>query len=486
MAVDLANWDRTSFGVFAIIIFVLLLPALLKWHYAVMILSWNTAITVFFLPGQPTLWMIMAGINFGIAILHRIIQKRHAFLPTPSITITLLSLLLVVVVTAILRGGIGSRAFGSTVYGGKGYYYIIAAVVGYFALVSQPISRQRATLYVSMFFLGGLVPAVSHLIYFAGPSFYFLYLIFPAGFAGFQAATEYSGSIVRIGGFWAAASAVSNYLMSIYGIRGILQRWWLGLLLLASLGLGAFGGFRSLLLLFGCIFLVLFLVEGLLWSPIFPAIVLIGALGFAAMVPFASKLPSSIQRTLSILPLDIDPSVRADAEGSWLWRLQMWKMLLPDLPKYIWLGKGYAIDPTDLYLASQAALRHRGNPYEGPIVAGDYHSGPLSVYMPFGSFGLLAFIAFLAASIRVLYLNWRYGAEELRILNRFLFAYFCGRTLFFFIVFGAIAFDLYHFAGTVGLSVALNNGVCRKPVKESESILFRGGQELGAVQSGAA
>ena len=32
----------------------------------------------------------------------------------------------------------------------------------------------------------------------------------------------------------------------------------------------------------------------------------------------------------------------------------MWKVVAPQIPEYFFWGKGYNIDPTDLYLAEQA------------------------------------------------------------------------------------------------------------------------------------
>ena len=154
--------------------------------------------------------------------------------------------------------------------------------------------------------------------------------------------------------------------------------------------------------------------------------------------------------------------------------------------KYLWLGKGYSINPTDLYLTEQAVRRNRSPGYAGAILSGDYHSGPLSVCVPFGVFGSLVFLAFLVVSIRALYLNFRYGSEELRTINRFLFACFCGRTIFFFVAFGALAYDFFIFTGIVGLSVALNRGICRKPAFVPTPVRFRGNLELGATQPGAA
>jgi O-antigen ligase len=480
VAVDLANWNRTSFAMFAAILFVLLLPALLKWHYPVMLFSWNTAITIFFLPGSPSLWMLMAGITFGIAVLNRIIQKRRMFLSVPAVTATLLALLAVVVITGKLRGGFGSQALGSATYGGKGYYYIIAAIIGYFALASQPIPPGKAKFYVGLFFLPGVISAVSTLIYSAGPAFYFLYLIFPVGFAGVQALSEYTGPIIRVAGLAGVAGSIAYYLLAVHGIRGVLRKWWLGLLLLVALVLGMFAGYRSLYVLLVLIFAILFVMEGLLRSPIFPAFILIAALGFAVLAPFASKLPLSVQRTLSVLPLKIDPVARWDAAASSDWRLQMWRSMLPDLPKYIWLGKGYAMNPTDMYLAHQAVLRGRAVAYESSIVTGDYHSGPLSIYVPFGSFGLLALLLFFGASLRVLYLNYKHGDNELKIINRFLFCYFLGRLIFFLFAFGGISSDLFHFTGALGLSVALNRGVCRRSASVTQPVRFGGNLGLPA------
>lgn len=475
MAVDLAHWDQTSFSVIAAIVFVLLIPALLKWHYEVMVLSWSTFITIFFLPGKPSLWMLMAAVNCGIAVLHRILQKRRAFISTPSISLALVAILAVTVTTAQLRGGFGLNILGSSTVGGKPYYFIIAAILGYFAFASQRIPVEKAKLYVGLFFLGGLATAVSNLIYFAGPSFYFLYLIFPAGFAAVQATSEAAGpgSISRIAGFSVAATSAGLYVLAVNGIRGIVRKWWkIGLLLLV-LAAGMMGGYRSALIFILMILMLAFIAEGLLRSPLFPALLLAGGLAFAALIPIAPRLPFPVQRTLSFLPIQVNPIVQQDADASINWRLEMWRALTPEFPKYFWLGKGYAKNMTDLYLTEQAILRHRAPQYQQALLSGDYHSGPLSVYIPFGVFGCLALFIFIALSLRALWRNYKYGPEQLRVINRFLLVYFLGRTLFFLSVFGAFAYDFYLLTGVMGLSVALNGGVCRKPVSISQPVTFR-------------
>jgi hypothetical protein len=485
MAVDLADWNRTSFAVFALIGFVLLLPLILKWYYPVMVMSWNTAVTLFFLPGKPALWMLMAAITFGMAIIHRIIQKRPVFLSAPSITLSLLAIGAVTLITAKLRGGFGLSALGASSVGGKGYYFILAAIVGYFAFVSQTIPREHAKQYAGLFFLAAAITSAgSTLIYMAGPAFYFLFLIFPAGYAAVQAMSDNPGSITRAAGLGVAANAAGCYFLMRYGIRGILQKWWRVLLLLGLLAAGTMSGYRSHILMLGTIAVVLFVTEGLLRSPIFPALVLAGILGFLMLMPFTTHLPKSIQRTLSFLPIEVDSRVRMDAQSSLDWRFEMWRAVVPDLPKYIWLGKGFAQSPTEIYLTQEAVRRGRAPGYQGAILSGDFHSGPLSIYVPFGSIGVLTFLIFVFASIRGLYLNMRHGDEELRVINRFLFAYFTGHVIFFIFAFGAFSYQLCSFTGTIGLSIALNGGICRRTVTAPRPVRFRGNLALRPSQPG--
>jgi hypothetical protein len=93
---------------------------------------------------------------------------------------------------------------------------------------------------------------------------------------------------------------------------------------------------------------------------------------------------------------------------------------------------------------------------QGAALAGDYHNGPLSLVIPFGVYGLLAFMWLVAAGSVYLYKSYKQGLPELRSINAFLFASFLAKTLFFFSIFGAIANELYVYTGILGLSIALN------------------------------
>jgi hypothetical protein len=154
------------------------------------------------------------------------------------------------------------------------------------------------------------------------------------------------------------------------------------------------------------------------------------------------------------------------------WRLEMWRALLPDIPKYFWLGKGYALDPKDLYFSQVQISRRFDAQYEGSMVAGDYHNGPLTLIIPFGIWGVLAFVAFVIGALRVLWRNYKYGDPEIININRFNLVAFVGHLIFFIAVFGAFYLDIAKFVGIVGLSVAINRGVAGRvsaPVTVVES-----------------
>jgi len=127
----------------------------------------------------------------------------------------------------------------------------------------------------------------------------------------------------------------------------------------------------------------------------------------------------------------------------------------------LWLGKGYRIDPNELYFAVISGGAG-GIAAEASMVAGDYHSGPLSTIIPLGLGGTLAFLWLLGAGIRVLYRNYRYGDPALQRINGFFLAFFIAQIIFYLGVFGALNYQLCAFTGLLGMSVSINGGV-RKP-----------------------
>ena len=445
-------------GVGAVVV-ALALPLLLRWHSFLLICLWNAAVVVPFLPGQPPAWVPLAGLSLAIAAVNRTLRHRSQFIWVPSVAIPLLVLAVVITLTVAIRG-IGARAFGSELWGAKRYLWVFGAVLGYFALTAARVQQREANWLAGLFFLSGTTAIMSDLAFAGGRAFYWLFMFFPTDVAFHQAMS--ADTFKRFTGIAWMAQAGTWFMLLRYGIRGILDllRPWRLLLFVGLFLFGLFGGFRSSIILFGVLFMTQFWFERLLWTRLF-FVVLSGALLVGGVVVgFAERLPLSVQRSLSFLPIEVHPAARQDAQGTLDWRLQMWRVVLPEVPQYLWLGKGYTFSGTDFVLVQESIRRGMFTAYEDTLVSGNYHNGPLTLLIPFGLPGALAFVAFLWGGWRVLQRNYRHGPPELKRANTFLIAYFSARLLFFLIFYGQFDLDLMVFTGTVGLSLAINGGIC--------------------------
>jgi len=459
-----ATPDVASIATVGMVLFFLALPLLIRWNHWLLIFFWNAAFIANFLPGALPFWVIFACLTFGMGVVNHVMGHK-TFLRAPELTKPILFLLAVVLLTGKIRGGIGMQILGSGTYGGKNYFFILAAIMGYFALISQPISMLKSARAVNWFFLSALTSGLSNLVYILGPAFYFLYYLTPVGAAVGQAAADYDPEIVkRFGGLGPVGSGLLCFILARWGLRGTfeLDKPWRLLLLATALAAGLFSGFRSQVLILLVLLAFQFIIEGLWRTPLLPVFVGVGILCVAPMLFFANKMPYAVQRSMAFLPVDIDSSVRTETEASTDWRLEMWREVLPEVSQYLLIGKGYALSPTDLYLTEWGVSMGFLSSYAGAITSGDYHSGPLSVLMPFGIWGAIAFIWLLGAGLKVLHSNRQHGEPRLKRVNDFLFVYFLTQSLFFIFVFGALNSQLPVFLGVLGLSISLNGGVRRK------------------------
>ena len=451
----------STFAVVGIIGLVLVSPLLLRWHYPLLLIAWYTNITLFFIKGMPTLWLALVALSLGISVMNRILSKDAHFIRVPQITWPLICMIAVVVVTAKLTGGFGLRTFGSEIYGGRKYIFLLVGILSYFALTAQRIPPNRIRLYITLFFLGTLTLIIGDFFSATSSSLQFIYWIFPPSI---YTTGKFQLGETRLGGFSSAGLATLYYLMAIYGIRGIFlsRKVWRQFLFALSFVVIFLGGFRSAIFEFGTIFTLVFFLEKLHRTKLFLIFLFAGTLMAVALVPLASHLPFTFQRSLAFLPLKLDPAARLSAQDSLNWRIEMWKALLPQVPRHLLLGKGFAVTPEDYEMMGWNSSFQTVDPsQQGLALAGDYHNGPLSVVLPFGIWGVIIFLWFMAASLRVMHCNFRYGDPALRTINTFLWVdllFLFGRFIF---LGGGLANDMMRFIGPLGLSIAINGGVCR-------------------------
>ena len=471
--------DYTTYVSVGLVLALLASPLFLRWHHIWLIAAWNLGAVLFFLPGRPAPWMFMALVSLFIAVLQYILNRRLRFLYAPQVARPLIFLLVVVVVTAKCTGGIGLGMLGSEMQGGKRYFLLVSAIIGYFALTSRAIDPRRAGLCVALFFLGSLANAVGELAPVIAPSLYFIFLLFPVSSEALASVTDTQGAsanagIMRLGGLAGASIGILCAMLASHGIQQLFTWRRIGRLsiFLFFAAISLLGGYRSNLIILMLTFAFVFYFEGLMRSRLLPLFIFLLVSSVALLVPLADRLPLSMQRTLSFLPIPVDPVARRSADDTTEWRLELWRHLLPQIPHYLILGKGYSFSATEMAEIHAVAGRGTDSGMESFEMAGDYHNGPLSVILPLGLFGVFGFIWFLVASIRALHQNQKFGLPEYRHYNTLFLAYFITRTIFFFTIFGSFYGDLFMFTGIVGMSISLNGGVAKPELVPQAKIRF--------------
>jgi hypothetical protein len=454
----------SQLAIYGLLGFILVFPILLRWHYPLMLVCWNMAAVAFFLPGSPSMALVMIAVSLGISILQRMISRDSHFISVPQITLPLLFMVAVIAVTAKMTG-LGLRVFGGDIYGGQKYFYLMGGILGYFALTAQRIPLPRKNLYLGLFFLGGLTSFIGDIFPWLPHWTYFIYYFFSFN-QYFYGTNELIGESARFSGAMPTAYAGIFFMLARYGIRGIFLegKFWRPVIFILFPIYGLLGGFRSFVALVVLTVALMFFLQRLHRSRFMLVVLLVTVLGGLTLIPLASHLPYTFQRALAFLPVKIDPVARSDAQGSEEWRFEMWQALLPQIPEYLLLGKGYVISPVDykFVMGPEASVHTTFAQDQGLALSEDYHSGPISIIIPFGIWGCIAFLWFVGAGIRVLSANYRYGDPELRTVNSFLLAAFVAQVIFFLFIAGAFNSDMLKFCGLLGLSVSLNGGM-RKP-----------------------
>ena len=463
--------DLATVSVVTVLFFILTIPLLLRWHHAWLIATWNTTAMLFFLPGKPQVWIGLAGMSLLISILQYTLNRKMRFLSVPPVARPLFFLAVVIALTARLTGGLGMKIFGGDTYGGRRYITELAAIAGYFAIINRRIPPKKAGLYIALFFLGAASLVIADLPGVVSPSLNFLFLIFPvssvSAFTDQNSVVAQTALISRVAGIGALGLAVIYVLLSRHGLRGVLDAtkpWRLGIFcffVLSCMSTGYRGGIVTLLMVFASLFYLEQLHHTRLLLPVILGLLMIAGLA----IVFAARLPLNYQRSLTFLPgIHLDPLARLDAEASSEWRRQMWREVIPQIPQYLLIGKGYAFSGAEQQMV-------RGG-LESTEMVGNYHNGPLSVILPFGIFGAIAFVWLLVAGIRVVYRNYQFGDPAYHQINKFLFVYFVVRVILFFAVFGALESDLPMFLGLLGLSISLNGGVTKPMVVPRPTVVF--------------
>src|SRR3974390_3184055 len=72
-----------SIGIVVVMLGLMVLPIMLRWHHELAIACWNLSLLVPILPGKANLGFVIAGISLGFSIVARTLQNKRTSVGDP-------------------------------------------------------------------------------------------------------------------------------------------------------------------------------------------------------------------------------------------------------------------------------------------------------------------------------------------------------------------------------------------------------------------
>ncbi|PQJ28093.1 hypothetical protein [Rubritalea profundi] len=348
-----------------------------------------------FIPGGFTSRELALLFVIGCSVLLLVTRKISIRLQMTSLEWVAM-LLCLFILQAYMRNPVGINMFGSEYVGGRPYFNCVIALIGGVVLASTQtnLATIKRLYWWSLLSMGfsACIHVAAHV---SGTIASYTGRVFGVYGKLADPITQVdNGRSGRNSGGSKVAHFCSRWLAaSVSPLRALFHPLWAAVLLASLVGAGV-SGFRNVI---ASTVLTLALAT-FYWGgmrAVIKATCISGVLYFLLnVVNLMTPLPASIQRSLSFLPGTWEELHIEDANASTDWRLEMWKeALLGDV--YIenkWIGDGLGIRRDNLaYMEemSYAAVLSDEMSQERAMIAGDYHSGPVSTIAVIGYIGLI-------------------------------------------------------------------------------------------------
>lgn len=409
----------------------------------------------------------------------------------------LLAFNLVYLATCFARNPVGFDASNSAIVGGKPYFDVCIAMLAYWILVRMEATPRLANIVTLLCVASAALMAVLTLGIRIRPSIYPALVLF------------YSG-LDRSGYALAGAGVTGDGVQRFMGFRDLgryggtaICSFFPPLSLLLPINFGRFlgfgvvcamllmSGFRSEIIYFGVIFFLGIYfrsgwggVIGPVLAVVLTIVVTTGGQGYIY------QLPLEAQRALSFLPGKWDPRAIDSGRGSTEWRVEMWKIVLTS-DRYIrnkFLGDGFGFPRREfesIQQMSRFGAQTDAMTREVAMIAGDYHSGPITTLKFVGVPGVVLFYLLMFAMAR----------EAARVIRRakstpyFPFALFVGMPIiiepfFFTLIFGGFNTALPQAIFNLGM-LKLAKHALDTHLSKVESVAPAASPKLRALQQGS-
>jgi len=441
LAASLYAVQQSNYLMLGGLVALLFVPILIRspiWLLILVMALYGANLSLPILPASMTLHTFLAAVLAGWLLVREIIQPTTPLKPPGCFrgSSRALGFYLGIILLIMLIRGSGMRVFGSEQWGGSKYFNLAIAAALFWTAPRQPLTERQWRFAFLALTVGYLLPffALQILMLSGGridltPYVQAIFSDFPdLEMADLQNALFRIQPLAFLGNALALAALV---LIPVRFPHSLVA----GGLIAVGAGMVGMAGYRShFLILAGTVILFSFLHrEHLPWGRNLLRLLLIGATLFLILLVVTPLLPPVMQRTLSVIPgLGISETVQQDAQGTVLWRVDLWKFSLSMARPYLWIGRGFLFSPEELPWFDVTIghlhmfLRH------------SYHNGPIGLLIDTGIPGLIAGSLFLI--LAVLESRRQLGAIPAQTpfgrAYRALFVYLTVQAIYFYAVIG--------------------------------------------------
>lgn len=379
-----------------------------------------------------------ATITFLRNVFFRVADKNDSLV---LLRVSVLSILAVLIYTVSFRG-FGLRIFGSPQWGGAQYLEIFVCI-GFFlssSSVQLPWKHLKKSIIILCFlsFSVFVVQLIHQFVSESLSSALESYIRLSSSFNISLYELQKTSSVLRLqpAMFAAPYMLLLGLLMLKEKIRGNLK--FLIFFLFAFILAGISGHRIAMLRIVLITFFYLVLEKSIDSKKMILGFGTMLFLSLVFLVMFANHLPLSFQRMIAWIPFaDISYLARESAQSTSEWRIDMWRILLEqEVPKYLWLGKGFLWDFSEAYANTQI-----GAATSFFIATHQYHSGPLFLLVDLGVWGFVSVTCFVIFTIKThlkyLHFDWRF--EDAKNAHTVFLAVFISEAALFYLVFGGIS-----------------------------------------------
>lgn len=400
-------------------------------------------ITLPFLPWNMSLSLVFYFLVAAAMLANRIIAKKTR--PMEAQYRFALLLGAVLIITASIRG-FGIKAFGGETWGGAPYIQLLI-MIGFYVMARYIVLSPRQWK-VALYCLCALsiVPALGQALYaFSGGRIYHQFLFIWTDYSTLSYARDLMRGQAMSRFQLANISSLYLFMLACLLLHDFKKNRYLVIPLFAlSLFLSGISGHRIVV-----IYMFVFSMAYLWADPrrklaqcLLNRYTMVLFVIWIVLMVVARQLPLAYQRALSWIPLvHVLPEAQASAGGTSGWRLEMWKLALHEIPKYLLVGKGFAFSSSDIATIYYRTLLDE---LTLTLATRNYHNAVLATIMDLGLPGLFTAFAFIGAVLvretRQMKIAWR--NPTLQHYHHVFYAGFIAQVVVYFFMAGGI--NTYH------------------------------------------